>query len=79
MTNRIKGLNLVNRVPKELWTEVHKIVQEEANKTIPKKKKSKKAKWLSKETTNSRRTKRHEKQGREGQIQPIKCRVSKNS
>ena len=38
MTNRIKGLNLVNRVPKELWTEVHKIVQEEANKTIPPKK-----------------------------------------
>ena len=38
MTNRIKGLNLVNRVPEELWTEVHNIVQEEANKTIPPKK-----------------------------------------
>ena len=38
MTNRFKGLNLVNRVPEELWTEVHNIVQEEANKTIPPKK-----------------------------------------
>ena len=45
--NRFKGLDLVNRVPKELWTEVHNIVQEAANKTIPKKKKCKKAEWLS--------------------------------
>ena len=45
--NRFKGLDLVNGVPKELWTEVHNIVQEAANKTIPKKKKCKKAKWLS--------------------------------
>ena len=79
VTNRFKGLELVNSVPEKLWKKVHNIVQEAMNKTIPKKKKSKKAKWLSKETTNSRRTKRHEKQGREGQIQPIKCRVSKNS
>ena len=47
MMNRFKGLDLVNRVPKELWTEVHNIVQEAANKTIPKKKKCKKAEWLS--------------------------------
>ena len=46
--NRLKGLDLVG--PAELWTEVHNIVQEAANKTIPKKKKSKKAKWLSEET-----------------------------
>ena len=45
--NRFKGLDLVNRVPEELWTEVCNIVQEAANKTIPKKKKCKKAKWLS--------------------------------
>ena len=45
--NRFKGLNLIDRVPKELWTEVHDIVQETGIKTIPKKKKCKKAKWLS--------------------------------
>ena len=48
--NRFKGPDLVNIVLEELWTEVHNIVQEAANKTIPKKKKSKKAKWLSEET-----------------------------
>ena len=47
MRNRFKGLNLIDRVPKELWTEVHDIVQETGIKTIPKKKKCKKAKWLS--------------------------------
>ena len=49
MTNRFKGLDLVNRQLEELWTEVHDIVQEAVIKTIPKKKKCKKAKWLSKE------------------------------
>ena len=49
MKNRFKGLDLVNNVPEELWTEVHNIVQETGNKTIPNKKKSKKAKWLSEE------------------------------
>ena len=49
MTNRFKGLDLTDRVPEELWTEVHDIVQEAAIKTIPKKKKCKKAKWLSQE------------------------------
>ena len=47
MTNRFKGLDLINRVPEELWTEVHDIVQETVIKTIPKRKKCKKAKWLS--------------------------------
>ena len=46
MTNRFKGLDLVDRVPEELWTEVCSIVQEVVIKTIPKKKKCKKAKWL---------------------------------
>ena len=50
MTNRFKGLDLIDRVPEELWTEVHDIVQEAVIKTIPKKKKFKKAKWLSAET-----------------------------
>ena len=47
MTNRFKGLDLKDRVPEELWTEVRDIVQETGIKTIPKKKKCKKAKWLS--------------------------------
>ena len=47
--NRFKGLDLIDRVPDELWTEVHDIVQEAGIKTIPKRKQSKKAKWLSEE------------------------------
>ena len=47
--NSFKGLDLIDRVPEELWTEVHDIVQEAVIKTIPKKKKCKKAKWLSEE------------------------------
>ena len=47
VTNRFKGLDLIDRVPEELWTEVHNIVQKAVIKTIPKKKKCKKAKWLS--------------------------------
>ena len=49
VTNRFKGLDLIDRVPDELWTEVCDIVQEIGIKTIPKKKKCKKAKWLSEE------------------------------
>ena len=49
MTNRFKGLNLIDRMPKELWAEVCDIVQEAVIKTIPKKKKCKKVKWLSEE------------------------------
>ena len=45
--NRFKGLDLIDRVPDELWTEVHGIVQEPGIKTIPMEKKCKKAKWLS--------------------------------
>ena len=47
--NRLKGLDLIDRVPDELWTEVRDVVQETGIKTIPKKKKCKKAKWLSEE------------------------------
>ena len=49
MTNRFKGLYLIDRVPKELWTEIRDIVQETRIKTIPKKKKCQKTKWLSEE------------------------------
>ena len=48
-TNRFKGLDLVDRVPEELWKEIWNIVQEAVTKTIPKEKKCKKAKWLSEE------------------------------
>ena len=47
--NRLKGLDLIGRVRDELWTEVHDTVQETGIKIIPKKKKCKKAKWLSEE------------------------------
>ena len=50
MRNRFKGLDLIERVPDEPWTEVHDIVQETGSKTIPMEKKCKKAKWLSEET-----------------------------
>ena len=49
MRNRLKGLDLTDRVPEELWMEVCDIVHETGIKTIPKKKKCKKAKWLSEE------------------------------
>ena len=49
MRNRFKGLDLIDRVPEELWTEVREIVQEAVIKSIPKKKKCKKAKWFSEE------------------------------
>ena len=49
VTNRLKGLHLIDRVPEELWTEVHDTVQEVVIKTIPNKKKCKKGKWLSEE------------------------------
>ena len=47
--NRFKGLDTIESVPEEIWIEVHNVVQESVTKTIPKKKKCKKAKWLSEE------------------------------
>ena len=64
--NRFKGLDLIDRVPDELWTEVHDAVQETGIKTIPKKKKSKIAVWGG--LTNSCGKKRSEKQRRKGKI-----------
>ena len=49
MTNRFKGLNLIHRVPEELWKDVCNIIQEVVIKNIPKKKKCKKPEWLSEE------------------------------
>ena len=64
---RFKGLDLIDRVPDELWTEVRDIVQETGNKTIPIEKKCKKAKWLSGEALQIA-VKRSEKQRRKGKI-----------
>ena len=76
--NRFKALDLIDRVPEELWMEVHDIVQEIGIKTIPKKKKCKKAKWLSEDALQIAE-KRSEKQRRKGKIYPFECRVPKNS
>ena len=62
--NRFKGLYLIGRVPDELWMEVHDIVQEVGIKIIPKKKKCKKAKWLSEEALQIA-TKRREVKAKE--------------
>ena len=75
--NRFKGLDLIDRVPEELWTEVHDIIQQAVIKTIPKKKKCKKAKWLSEEALQVAE-KRREAKGK-GKIYPFECRVPKNS
>ena len=78
--NRIKGLDLIDRVPEELWMEVHDIVQEAGIKTILKKKKCKKAKWLSEEAIQIAEKRREAKsQRRKGKIHPFECRVLKNS
>ena len=78
VTNRFKGLDLTDRVPEELWNEVHDIVQEIGIKTISKEKKCKKAKWLSEEALQIAE-KRSERQSRKGKIYPCECRVPKNS
>ena len=70
MRNRIKGLELINRVPDELWMEVHDTVQETGIKSIPMEKKCKKAKWLSGE-------KRKAKEKRKDIAS--ECRVPKNN
>ena len=67
-------------MPEELWTEVHDIVEEAVIKTIPKKKKSKKARWLSEEALQiSCEKKTSKKQRRKGKINPFECRVPENS
>ena len=76
--NRFKGLDLIDRVPEELWTKVHDTVQEAVIKTIPKKKKCKKAKCLSEEALQIA-VRRSERQRRKGKIQVSECRVPKNS
>ena len=59
MTNRFKGLDLIDRVPKELWMEVCNIVQVAEIKTIPKKQKYKKTKWLSEDALQIAEKRKH--------------------
>ena len=80
MTNRFKGLDLIDRVPEKLWMEVCDLVQVEVIKNIPKKKKCNKAKWLFKEGFQIAEKRREAKrQTRKGKIHPTECRVPKNS
>ena len=65
MTNRFKGLNLIHRVPEELWKDVCNIIQEVVIKNIPKKKKCKKAKWLSEDALQIAVKRRETKSKRE--------------
>ena len=76
MTNRFKGLYLIDRVPEELWTEVHDIIQEAVIKS-PRKRNTKKAKWLSEESLQIAK-KRKEMKGK-GEKEKFECRVPKNS
>ena len=78
VTNRFKGLDLIDRVSEELWMEVCNIIQEAAIKTIPKKEKCKKAKWLPEETLQIA-VKRGEAKGKGEKIHPSECRLPKNS
>ena len=66
--NRFKGLDLIDRVPDELWMEIHDIVQETGIRTIPKKKKCKKAKWLSAEALQIAVKRKEVKNRRKGKI-----------
>ena len=75
--NRFKGLVLLDRVPDELWTEVRDIVQETGIKTIPKKKKCKRAKWCSEEALQVAEKSSWQRQRRKGKICPSECRVPK--
>ena len=77
--NRLKGLDLIDRVPDELWNEVLDIVQETGIKTIPMEKKCKKAKWLSEEALQIAVKRREVKRkGEKEKNISIECRVPKN-
>ena len=79
VTNRFKGLDMVDRVPDELWMDVHKIVWEVVTKIIPKKKKCQGAKWLSEEDLQIVEERRKVKGKRERETYPTECRVLGNS
>ena len=80
MKNRFKGLNLINKVPKELWMEVCDIVWEAGIKSIPKKRKCKKAKWLSEEALQiTEKIKDVKGKGETERYIHFECTVPKNS
>ena len=79
VTNRFKGLDLIDRMREELWTEVHDIVQEAVIKTITRKKKCKKAKWLSEEALQIAEKRRGAKGKRKGKVNPFEGNVPKTS
>ena len=76
VTNRSNRLDLIDRVPEELWTEVHDIAQETLIKSIPKKKKFNKTKLFSEQALQiAEKKKRSERQRRKGNIYAFECRV----
>ena len=77
--NRFKGLDLIHRVPEEVWTEVRDIVQETGINTTTMEKKCKKAKWLSEEALKTAVKRREAKSKGKGKIYLFECRVPKNS
>ena len=77
--NRFKGLDLIDRVPDELWTEFRDIVQETGIKTIPMEKKCKKAKWLSAEALQIAVKRSEAKSKGEKERYPFECSIPKNS
>ena len=79
VTNRLKRLDLIDRVPEELWMEVCDTVQEAGIKSIPKKKKCKKAKCVSEEALQIAEKRKKAKSKGEGKIYLSVCRVPKNS
>ena len=80
VTNRYRGLDLVDRVLEELWIEVCNIVQEAVTKAIPKKKKCKKAKWLSEEALQIAEGRREaNSKGEREKIYLAECRFTENS
>ena len=79
MRNRFKGLDLIDRVPDELWTEVRDIVQETGSKDLPQEKEMQKAKWLSGEALQIAVIRREAKSKGEKERYPFECRIPKNS
>ena len=77
--SRFKGLEMIDRVPEELWTEAHDIVQEAVIKTILKEKKYIKAKWWCEKALQIDERGREATARRKGKMYPFKCRVTKNS
>ena len=78
-SGRFKGLGLIDRAPEVLWVEVCDIVQKVVIKTIPKKKKCKKTKWLSEEALQIGEKRKEAKGKGEKERYPYECRVPKNS